>query len=142
MGAIVVAITIAVGIRVLSESSAQANLEAVIFDIQALAARAHQYYLKSSRMGGGNKSFVGLTADAAVLLKLTTRATNENGTYSITTSGAASEVVLQGVGGEEMDGDGTRIQVWMWVRSDANDDSLVVMYSKDGQVIHLKSYRE
>jgi hypothetical protein len=39
VGAIIVAIAVAIGIRVLSESSAQANLEAVIFDIQALAAR-------------------------------------------------------------------------------------------------------
>jgi len=47
---------------------------------------------------------VGLTADAAGLTKLTNRASNANGTYSITSAGTTTGVVVQGVGTEQADG--------------------------------------
>ena len=128
VGVVIVGIAVAVGIQMFGEQSAQANLDSVIGDLQSISARAHQFYLKPTSMGGGGRSFSGLTAGAAGLTKLTTRGTNDNGTYSIATAGDASEVVVQGDGVEDGDGDGNSIQVKLWVRADVDDDSLSIVY--------------
>ena len=51
-------------------------------------------------MGGGNKSFVGLTADVRGIGMLagTAFTNNANGTYTITSDGTATQVVIRGVG--------------------------------------------
>ena len=51
-------------------------------------------------MGGGSSSFVGLTADARGigLLAGTAFTDNANGTYTITSDGTATQVVIHGVG--------------------------------------------
>ena len=51
-------------------------------------------------MGGGNNSFVGLTADARGIGMLagTAFTDNANGTYTITVDGTSTQVVLHGVG--------------------------------------------
>ena len=65
-----------------------------------MGAVAKQYYTKPVILGGGGKSFVGLTADAAGLgdLASTTFTNNLNGTHTIKTAGTAMTVVLHGVG--------------------------------------------
>jgi Tfp pilus assembly protein PilE len=126
LGVIVVGIAVVVGIQMFGEQSASSNLDSVVSDLQNLAARAHQYYSKPTQMGGGSRSFVGLTADTDGLSKLTTEGTNDNGTYSIVTAGNTAEVKLQGLGNQDGDGNGTNVTVWMWVRADVNDDSLTV----------------
>ncbi|MCD4699997.1 MAG: hypothetical protein K8R91_05440 [Phycisphaerae bacterium] len=128
VGVVIVGIAVAVGIQMFGEQSAQANLDSVIGDLQGISAKAHQYYLKPTSIGGGGRSFAGLTADAAGLAKLTTRGTNDNGAYTISTAGDAAEVVVQGAGVEDGDGDGNTVQVKYYVRADVNDDSLAIVY--------------
>lgn len=128
VGVVIVGIAVAVGIQMFGEQSAQANLDAVISDLQNLGARAHQYYAKPTTMGGGGRSFAGLTADTAGLAILTTQGTNDNGTYSIATAGTDDEVVIQGDGVEDGDGDGNNVRVKLWVRADVDDDSTAIVY--------------
>lgn len=100
LGVIVVGIAVAVGITMFTDNAVNANRDAVTNDLVNLAARAQQYYRRPTALGGGGNKFTGLTADAAGLTKLTNRASNANGTYSITSAGTATGVTIQGVGTE------------------------------------------
>lgn len=93
LSVIIVGIAVVVGINMFSDSAATANLEAVTSDLLHLASRAQQYYIKPVSMGGGGENFTGLTDIA----QLTSKPTNDNGTYSIATAGSDSTVVLKGV---------------------------------------------
>lgn len=126
VGVIVVGIAIVVGIQMFGEQAASSNLDAVVSDLQNLGARAHQFFMKPGTLGGGGRSFTQLTADATGLARLTTSGTNDNGTYSISTAGSATQVVLEGVGLEDGDGDGNNVKVQLWVRADSATDSLVI----------------
>jgi Tfp pilus assembly protein PilE len=108
LSVIVLGIAVAVGITMFSDSSINSNRDALTNDLAALASRAHQYYRRPSYLTGGGNSFTGLTADAAGLRKLTNKATNENGTYSVviagTGSGPGATVELLAVGTEQYAG--------------------------------------
>ena len=101
---IVVGIAVAVGITMFSDSATNANRDALTNDLVNLASRAQQYYRRPTSLGGGGNSFVGLSADAAGLAKLTNNASNGNGVYSISAAGAgtgtASTVEIEGLGNE------------------------------------------
>jgi hypothetical protein len=126
LGVIVVGIAVAVGITMFTDNAISANRDAVTNDLVNLAARAQQFYRRPTALGGGGNSFVGLTADAAGLRKLTNRETNANGQYSITTAGTASAVVLQGVGTEMVDGTN---YVTMEIHvSNTRSDSVVIVH--------------
>jgi Tfp pilus assembly protein PilE len=118
LGVIVVGIAVAVGITMFQDNAVSANRDAVTNDLVNLAARAQEYYRRSKGLGGGGNSFVGLTADAAGLAKLTSKSTNANGTYSIMTAGTATSVVLKGVGVEKGT-NGAPIEVRMSVFADS-----------------------
>ena len=125
LSVIIVGIAVVVGINMFSASSASANLEAVTGDLLGLASRAQQYYVKPTGLGGGGNSFVGISADAAGVQKLTPKATNDNGTYSVSTAGTATSVTLQGVGTQDGDGDGTKCTVQLTVFSDSLATTIV-----------------
>ncbi len=76
------------------------NRAMVIADLKTLASKAQHYYGRPMTMGGGNNSFVGLTADARGIGMLagTAFTDNANGTYSIMSDATNTEVDLQGVG--------------------------------------------
>ncbi|MEK7249030.1 MAG: hypothetical protein AAB209_01275 [Bacteroidota bacterium] len=118
LGVIVVGIAVAVGITMFTDSAISANRDAVTNDLVNLASRAQQFYRRPSALGGGGNSFVGLTADAAGLAKLTSKSTNANGTYSVITAGTSTLVVLKGLGVEKGT-TGTVIDVRMSVFSDS-----------------------
>jgi len=118
LGVIVVGIAVAVGITMFQDNAVSANRDAVTNDLVNLASRAQQYYRRPQALGGGGNSFVGLTADAAGLAKLTSKSSNANGTYSILTAGTATSVVLRGLGVEKGT-DGNPIQVQMTVFADS-----------------------
>lgn len=118
LGVIVVGIAVAVGITMFQDNAISANRDAVTNDLVNLASRAQQYYRRPAALGGGGNSFVGLTADAAGLAKLTSKTTNANGTYSIITAGTSTSVVLKGVGTEK-GSDGSAIDVRISVFSDS-----------------------
>lgn len=118
LSVIIVGIAVVVGINMFGASAASANLEAVSNDLLNLAASAQQYYVKPSSMGGGGNSFAGLSADAAGIAKLTPKASNDNGTYSVKTAGDATSVVIQGVGKHDGDADDTNCTVEITVYND------------------------
>jgi len=91
LGVIIVGIAIAVGITMFSSSASNANRDAVVNDLNNLAAQAQQYWRKPLEMGGGNRSFTGFTLNA--------RDTgNANGHYSAVV--ATDLVTITGKGKE------------------------------------------
>ncbi len=118
LGVIVVGIAVAVGITMFQDSAMSANRDAVTNDLVNLASNAQQYYRRPVSLGGGGSSFVGLTADAAGLARLTAKPTNANGSYSVMTAGTSASVVLKGVGTEKGT-NGSAIEVQISVFADS-----------------------
>ena len=129
LGVIVVGIAVAVGITMFSDNAVNANRDAVSNDLVNLAARAQQFYRRPTALGGGGNSFVGLSADAAGLAKLTNMAggKNANGTYKVLTAGTANQVVLEGAG-TEVAPDGSFVTMDIFCRDMGRTDSLVVIH--------------
>ena len=104
LGMIIVGVAITVAIILVNENAVTANRDAIAADLLNLSVKAQQYYNTPSSMAGGGHSYLGLTADAAGMLRLVSTAfsTNGNGVYTIRTAGHASQVVLQGEGNVEL----------------------------------------
>lgn len=104
LGMIIVGVTIAVAIVLVNENAITANRDAMAADLVNIATRAQQYYNTPANFGGGGRTYVGLTADAAGMIKLvsTDMSSNGNGTYSIIRPGTVSSVALRGVGTNEL----------------------------------------
>ena len=83
LGVIIVGIAIAVGITMFGSSSIQSNKDAIVNDLNNLAANGYQYRIRPGSMGGGGGAYTGYI----VPLKLQT---NSNGSYTTTSVGAAS----------------------------------------------------
>ena len=94
LGVIIVGIAIAVGISMFSSSSVQSNKDAIINDLNNLAANAFQFRIRPITMGGGSGSFTGGNG-YRIPLKL---ASNENGSYTWTN--AQQSVTLVGTSGQ------------------------------------------
>lgn len=114
LSVIIVGIAVVVGINMFNSQAASSNLEAVTNDLLNLAARAQQYYVKPTGMGGGGNSFSGIA-----ITDLTAKTTNENGTYSISTAGTTDLVGIQGIGTMDGDDDGTNCTVVVTVLADS-----------------------
>lgn len=100
LGLIIIGVAIVVGIGMFQDNAVDHNRALVIADLKVLGAKAQHYYTRPMTMGGGSKSFVGLTADVRGIGMLagTAYTNNANGTYTIKTDGTSTEVVLHGVG--------------------------------------------
>jgi hypothetical protein len=83
LGVIIVGIAIAVGLSMFSAQSVQANKDALIADLNNIAANAYQYRIRPASLGGGDQSYTGYTIPSKL-------ATNENGTYTTTSVAAQS----------------------------------------------------
>ncbi|MCX5729610.1 MAG: hypothetical protein NTZ28_12385 [Nitrospirae bacterium] len=79
LGVIIVGIAIAVGLSLFSAQSIQSNRDAIINDLNNLAAQAYQYRIRPTSMGGGQGDY----SSFAIPLKMRT---NENATYASTPS--------------------------------------------------------
>jgi len=114
LSVIIVGIAVVVGINMFNSQAASSNLEAVTNDLLNLAARAQQYYVKPTGMGGGGNDFSTLTD----ITQIMPDPNNENGTYSI--SGATTtDVTIIGTGNQDGDGDGSDCQITVTVFSDS-----------------------
>jgi hypothetical protein len=100
LGLIIIGVAVLVGIGMFQDNAVDHNRALVIADLKTLGAKAQHYYSRPTTLGGGSKSFVGLTADVRGLGMLAGAkyTDNANGTYSIKTDGTVTEVVLHGVG--------------------------------------------
>lgn len=123
LGVIVVGIAVVVGIGMFRDNAINANRDALINDLVNLGARGQQYYRRPTSLAGGGNSFVGLTADAAGLAKLTSQPTNANGIYSILTAGTVDQVALRGIGNEKFGGQA--VEATLTVTSDSLSTTIV-----------------
>ena len=100
LGLIIIGVAVVVGVGMFQDNAVDHNRALVIADLKVLASKAQHYYSRPSTMGGGNKSFVGLTADVRGIGMLagTAYTNNANGSYIVKTDGNTTEVVLEGVG--------------------------------------------
>ena len=85
LGVIIVGIAIAVGLSLFSAQSIQSNKDAIINDLNNIAANAYQYRVRPTSMGGGQGSYTGYSIP-------TKMATNENASYSA--SAAANAITI------------------------------------------------
>lgn len=119
LSVIIVGISVVVGIQTFSSSAAAANQDAVVADLTKMGSDAQGWYRKPSMLGGGGSSFGSTTL---TLLGYPTNPTDVSGTYATSngdytiTGRAAGEFVIQGIGKEDGDGDGTSVTVDMTVQ--------------------------
>jgi len=113
LGVIIVGIAIVVGINLFSEQSAASNFDAVMNDLQRIAAISQQWFMKPVALGGGGRTFASL-----VLSDINVSSSTQNGSYSIS-SPSQSNFTLQGLGVEDGDDDGTPITISVVVYSDS-----------------------
>ena len=88
LGVIIVGIAIAVGLSLFSAQSVQSNRDAIINDLNNLAAQAYQFRIRPSSMGGGQGDYTTFTIPSKMQ-------TNENGTY--TASPTTNTIVVTAV---------------------------------------------
>jgi hypothetical protein len=89
LGVIIVGIAIAVGLSLFSAQSIQSNRDAIINDLNNLAAQAYQFRIRPTSMGGGQGDYTNF----AIPTKMRT---NENGMFSIVTPGS-NQIVFSAV---------------------------------------------
>ncbi len=104
LGMIIVGVAVTVAIILVNENAVTANRDAIAADLLNLSVKAQQYYNTPSSMAGGGHTYIGLTADAAGMLRLVSPAfsNNGNGVYTIRTAGTTSQVVIEGLGNVEL----------------------------------------
>jgi hypothetical protein len=86
--------------------SVEANRNALTNDLLYYAVKAREFYWRPSTLGGGNRSFSGVT-----LSMLSTVSSNANGRYFIVGSPTKDEIVIGGVGTVTVGKDTTQVQV-------------------------------
>ncbi|MBI3579431.1 MAG: hypothetical protein HY276_08760 [Ignavibacteriales bacterium] len=86
LGVIIVGIAIAVGLSLFSAQSVQSNRDAIINDLNNLAAQAYQYRIRPSSMGGGQGKYDGFTIPSKM-------SANENAKYAATVTTDAITIV-------------------------------------------------
>ena len=87
LGVIIVGIAIAVGLSLFSAQSVQANKDAIINDLNNIAANAYQHRIRPSSMGGGNGAYDASKGGQAYSIP-SKMASNENAAYNPTNVGA------------------------------------------------------
>jgi hypothetical protein len=78
LGVIIVGIAIAVGLSLFAANSVQANKDAIINDINNIAANAYQFYIRPISMAGGGSSYTGGTG-YSIPMRMSC---NDNGSYT------------------------------------------------------------
>jgi Tfp pilus assembly protein PilE len=94
---IIVGIATVVAINTFGSAADSANVDAVRLDLASIAASAQGYYMKPEMLGGGSRSFTGITFHNiafAGTVTSNTEAENENGTYRLSDNGNEENVEL------------------------------------------------
>ena len=109
LGVIIVGIAIAVGLSLFSAQSIQSNKDAIINDLNNIAAQAYQYRIRPSSMAGGNGSYTGFSIPSKMASNAnatyTCAPTSSNVTFTATSANNASNMVYAAI-----DTDGKFIQ--------------------------------
>lgn len=75
LGVIIVGIAIAVGLSLFSAQSIQSNRDAIINDLNNLAAQAYQFRIRPASMAGGGGAYTGFSIPSKM-------SANENASYT------------------------------------------------------------
>lgn len=102
---ILVGIALALAITLFQANAIEASRNALTDDLLYFAMRARDYYWRPFTLGGGNRSFLGITFN-----RLSNMSANENGRYFIS-SVSQHEMVIVGIGKVTVGGDTTQVQV-------------------------------
>ena len=96
LSAIIVGVSIVIGINMFASSAVQANQDAIMQDCLHIAARAQEWFRKPTSMGGGNRSFDSITM---TLLNLPTTNANTSAPFALTSRDTALEILGTGTEG-------------------------------------------
>ena len=100
LSAIIVGVSIVIGINMFASSAVQANQDAVLQDCMHIAARAQEWFRKPTAMGGGNQSFNGVTMP---LLNIQPTNANTSATgFTLTSRDTALEIEGEGTEGSPL----------------------------------------
>ena len=94
---IIVGIATVVAINTFGTAADQANVDAVTQDLASIAASAQGYYMRPEMLGGGGRSFEGISFNKfsfAGNVDSDTEGSNENGVYTISNEGENSFAIL------------------------------------------------
>jgi hypothetical protein len=109
LGVIIVGIAIAVGLSLFSAQSIQSNKDAIINDLNNIAAQAYQFRIRPASMAGGNGSYSGFAIPNKMATNAnaiyTSTATADNVTFSATSANNTANQVYAAI-----DTDGKFIQ--------------------------------
>jgi hypothetical protein len=94
LGVIIVGIAIAVGLSLFSAQSIQANKDAMINDLNNIAANAYQFRIRPTSMGGGGGVYDASKGATAAYTIPTKMSSNDNATYTTPTVGADAITIL------------------------------------------------
>ncbi len=97
LSAIIVGVSIVIGINMFTSSAVSANQDAVVQDCLMIAARAQERYRKPTALAGGNRSFAGI-----LFSKLNIDSVNVNVSAPYTLAGTATQATIVGTGVEGM----------------------------------------
>jgi type II secretory pathway pseudopilin PulG len=117
LAVILIGIMIAIGMFMFQDQSAATNRDEITNDLVNLAAQAQKYYRRPGILGGGSNSFGGLT-----LMKMTSKPSNANGSYSMTPDpvpAGTRSIQVTGTGTETGLDDSTPVEVVMTVWADS-----------------------
>jgi hypothetical protein len=119
LSVIIVGVSVVTGIQTFSSSAASSNQDAVITDLTKIGSDAQGWYRKPTMLGGGGNTYGAVTLTLlgypTTPTDITGTYTTDNGTYTISAR-AAGQFVIDGVGNEDGDGDGTNVTVQMTVQ--------------------------
>lgn len=100
LGVIIVGVAIVVGINMFSTGAVNAESDRLVQEVNVVGSNAAAYWRKPVQMGGGGRTFVGITADAAGLAALGV-ASSDATTLSISTAGDADDFGVTATGTAE-----------------------------------------
>ena len=111
VGLIIVGIAVAIGINMFEANEIEANRSALIQDLQSLASKAQQFYMKPSYLSGGNRDFRNAT-----MRNISGTVENDDGNFYIEST-AADNIVFVGVGTLMEDDDTIRVRMKVFAQS-------------------------
>jgi hypothetical protein len=101
-----VGIVMTIAITRSQAKAVEANCKALTNDLLYYAAKAREFYWRPSALGGGNRSFCGIT-----LSMLSNVSSNANGRFFIKGIPTKDEIVIGGIGTVVSGKDTTQVQV-------------------------------
>lgn len=105
---VVIGIALTIAITLFQSNAIESNRSAMTDDLLYFATRARDYYWRPKSLGGGDKSFAGLTS----LKMLSGMIENDNGSYSITpVPPAKDELIIVGIGKVIADDNPTQVRI-------------------------------